>query len=129
MKLYNYDGTVDVIVDIVGYYRGTGTAHVVTVAPTGGDFALLSEALAAITDSSALSPYVVQIAPGTYTETSPVELKDYVDVRGSGRLATRIVCACAGSSLPTAGTTLYAAGDTHSVVSDLTIENSGGLLA
>ena len=73
-------------------------ARVIWVADDGtGDFALLSAALASITDASATKPYVIKIAPGVYTETATVALKDYVDVEGSGQGVTTIECACSSN--------------------------------
>ncbi|NND74364.1 MAG: hypothetical protein HKN44_05105, partial [Ilumatobacter sp.] len=71
-------------------------AQVVVVATSGGDFASLSAALASIDDNSAATPYVIRIAPGTYTETGPVFLADHVDIEGAGRDRTVLECACAG---------------------------------
>jgi pectin methylesterase-like acyl-CoA thioesterase len=74
-------------------------ARVVWVAESGDNtYPLLSEALAAIDDASSLTPYVIKIAPGTYTETSPFALKTYVDVEGSGQGTTAIKCACSNAS-------------------------------
>ena len=75
-------------------------ARVVWVADDGtGDYLLLSEALAAITAPLPRSkPYVIKIAPGIYTETTPVVLKDYVDVEGSGQDITTINCACSSTN-------------------------------
>jgi pectin methylesterase-like acyl-CoA thioesterase len=56
-----------------------------------------SATLAAITDNSATSRYLV-VAPGTYTETATVTLKDYVDIVGSGQGVTTISCACGGGA-------------------------------
>ena len=90
-----------------------------------GDFLLLSTALASITDASASNPYVVRIAPGVYTETSPVALKTYVDVEGSGQGVTTITCECGeGSNDATAAT--VSAGDIAAEIRHLTIENTGG---
>ena len=97
--------------------------RVVWVADDGtGDFTSLSAALDSITDASVSMPYVVRIAPGTYTETSTVELKSYVDVEGSGEGVTTITCACA-SSFPRA---TVSAGNIVAEIRQLTIENTGG---
>ncbi len=46
-------------------------ARVIWVAESGGDFTSLSEAMASIPDdNTAATPYVIKIAPGTYTENS-----------------------------------------------------------
>ena len=103
--------------------------RVVWVADDGtGDFTSLSAALESITDASVSNPYVVRIAPGTYTETSTVELKAYVDVEGSGEGVTTITCACAtaGDGAPDASTATVLAGDIVAEIRHLTIENTGG---
>ncbi len=51
--------------------------------------------MASIPDNNtAATPYVIKIAPGTYTETANVAMKNYVDVEGSGQDITTINCAC-----------------------------------
>ncbi len=104
---------------------GVDPARVVWVA-TGGDntFPSLSAALATITDNSASTPYVVKIAPGVYTETAPVALKDFVDVEGSGQGVTTLSCACGVNSFPPVGT--VTAGDITAQVRHLTVINTGG---
>ena len=111
----------DIVVDIYGYYiagsGGTGTpgqdgrrpdgadgqdavspARVIWVAESGGDFTSLSEAMASIPDdNTAATPYVIKIAPGTYTENSNVAMKNFVDVEGSGQDITTINCACSST--------------------------------
>jgi hypothetical protein len=100
--------------------------RVVWVADDGtGDFLLLSQALASIVDASVSNPYVVRIAPGVYTETSPVALKTYVDVEGSGQGVTAITCACASGSYGASSATV-SAGDIVAEIRHLTINNTGG---
>ena len=100
--------------------------RVVWVADDGtGDFLLLSTALASISDASASNPYVVRIAPGEYTETSPVALKTYVDVEGSGQGVTTITCACGGADYDASSATV-SAGDIAAEIRHLTINNTGG---
>lgn len=100
-------------------------ARVVWVADDGtGDFTLLSAALASITDASATNPYVIRIAPGIYSETSPVALKDYVDVEGSGQNTTTITCDC-GSSSEDATAATVSADNINAEIRNFTIENEG----
>jgi hypothetical protein len=100
--------------------------RVVWVADDGtGDFLLLSQALASIVDASVSNPYVVRIAPGVYTETSPVALKTYVDVEGSGQGVTAITCECASGSYDASSATV-SAGDIVAEIRHLTINNTGG---
>jgi hypothetical protein len=147
MGLYNLAGTVDVLVDIVGFYElgsggtpgppgedgedgdpGPRPAHVVWVAASGGDFTSLGEALASITDNSFSNRYVIKIAPGVYPETQAVELKDYVDIEGSGQDVTTITCACGSNALDGTSPTLRVVGKPHlrTEVRDLTVTNTGG---
>jgi hypothetical protein len=132
---------VDIIVDVVGYTTNTGLldlvnrvtaletaspARVVWVADDNtGDYALLSTALAAITDATSSNPYVIKIAPGIYTETASVVLKDYVDVEGSGQDITTINCACAKASNTALSATVSATAITAEI-RHLTINNTGG---
>ena len=114
----NLDGSIDCAV------LPAAPARVVWVA-TGGDntFPSLSAALASITDNSAATPYVIKIAPGTYTETGPVAMKDFVDIEGSGERVTRLTCACGSSTAPGGFIT---AGNITTEIRYLTITNTGG---
>jgi len=99
--------------------------RVIWVADDGtGDYELLSAALASITDASATKPYVIKIAPGTYTETATVVLKDYVDVEGSGQGITTIECACSDTGYNTAA--VVSATAINAEIRQLTISNTGG---
>jgi hypothetical protein len=99
-------------------------ARVVWVADDGtGDYLLLSEALAAIT-ATAAKPYVIKIAPGTYTETTPVVLKNHVDVEGSGQDITTINCACSSNNFD-AFTAVMSATAITAEIRHLTISNTG----
>ena len=75
-------------------------ARVIWVADDGtGDFTSLSAALASITDNSITNPYLIRIAPGTYTETETIQALDFVDIEGSGRYTTTLTCACEGGTV------------------------------
>ena len=140
----------DIVVDIYGYYiassGGTGgqgpagpkgdtgdagkdavsPARVIWVAESGGDFTSLSEALDSIPDNNtAATPYVIKIAPGTYTETTNVAMKNYVDVEGSGQGITTINCACSSTSFSASGAVISATGVTAEI-RHLAINNTGG---
>lgn len=142
----------DIIVDVYGYYttssNGTGTpgqdgtdgqdgadgadgqdaespARVIWVADDGtGDFLKLSTALDSITDNTATKPYVIKIAPGVYTETETVTMKNYVDVEGSGQGITTINCACSDDALDSAA--VVSAGAITAEIRHLNINNTGG---
>ena len=84
--------------------------------------------MASIPDNNtAATPYVIKIAPGTYTETSNVAMKNYVDVEGSGQGITTITCAlCSGSDSDdsVSGSTI-SIGEVNTEIRQITIENTG----
>ena len=108
---------------------GPRPGGVVWVAKSGGDFTSVKAALASIKDNSAAHRYVVKVAPGTYNETGGIDLKNYVDIEGSGQDVTTITCACGGLASPAFGgssATLRAKGpNLHSEVRQLTVANTG----
>ena len=134
------------LLDLVNRVAALETADVGTESPAGviwvaadgtGDYLLLSDALAAIggqdetRSGGALAaappaaPYVIKIAPGTYTEPTPVVLKDYVDVEGSGQGITIINCDCSSNVLGWPSAVLSADAITAEI-RHLTINNTGG---
>ena len=136
-------GTVNIVIDIVGYTTNTGLidlvnrvttlensaespARVIWVADDDtGDFESLLAALASITDATATKPYVIKIAPGVYTETANVAMKNYVDVEGSGQNTTTINCACS-SNIEDASAAVISATAITAEIRQLTINNTGG---
>jgi hypothetical protein len=122
----------------VGAYTATGDelgpdclspaepAQVIWVATSGGDYTLLSEALAAIgTDlpaATSTEPYVIKIAPGVYDELSEVALKSFVDVEGSGEDVTIITCDCDGT---TEGAATVSVDGITAQLRNLTVVNAG----
>ncbi len=109
---------------------GYDLANVVWVATSGGDFTSLSAALASITDSSETNPYVIKIAPGIYTETAQVVLKNYVDVEGSGQDVTTITCECGVNGQGSTGAATLLAGEPGvdnitAEIRHLTVKNTG----
>jgi hypothetical protein len=106
--------------------KAAAPARVLWVATSGTNtFPSLSAALASITDNSDSKPYVIKIAPGIYTETKPVELKDYVDVEGSGQDTTTITCACGSSGPSAAAVATVSADDITAEIPHLTDANTG----
>lgn len=80
----------DVIVDILGYFSPPSGGYVVSVAPSGAQYTSIQSAIdAASLLANSNQPYLVKVAPGTYTEQ--VILRDYVDVEGAGFGATVIL--------------------------------------
>ena len=101
-------------------------AQVVWVAKSGDNtFQKLSLALASIADAGELKPYVIRIAPGIYIETSPVALKSFVDVEGSGQGTTTIECACSSDDWDASAAVMSATAITAEI-RHLTINNTGG---
>lgn len=90
------------------------------VGTEGENGVALLDALAGITDASAGKPYLLKIEPGVYNlDTSPLTMKPFVDIEGSGELATRITRA--------SGSTLVGADNAE--LRFLTVENTGGTFA
>jgi pectin methylesterase-like acyl-CoA thioesterase len=107
-------------------------AGVIWVAKSGGQFTSLSAALASITNNGPEQRYVIKVAPGTYTETASVVLKNYVDVEGSGQGVTTITCACGSNTAPvfsTSSAVLRVTGPgLHVSVRGFTVNNTGSNL-
>ncbi|MCB0046861.1 MAG: hypothetical protein KDD92_15660 [Caldilineaceae bacterium] len=75
-----------------------GYEHVIVVAKSGGDYTSVADALNSIAGPSSSSRYLVYVAPGTYTESNLVEVKEYVHLQGAGPNITSIVSARSDSS-------------------------------
>ena len=97
--------------------------NVVTVSPVKGKFTDPVAAVASITDASATNPYLVVIGPGVYTVTSPIVMKPYVDIAGSGENVTKITGAISTTAAETSAIIL---GSDNAALSSLTVENTGG---
>jgi hypothetical protein len=72
----------------------------------------------------------VKVAPGTYDEPGGIDLKNYVDLEGSGQDTTTITCACGGATSPAsqsgASATVRADGaGLHSELRQITVVNTG----
>ena len=101
-------------------YKRTVVVSPVGTATENGT-ALLN-ALAGITDASATNPYLLKIEPGIYdVGSTAVQMKQYVDIEGSGELSTRIEGL--GSSDSATGTVK---GANNAELRFLTVENTGG---
>lgn len=59
--------------------------------PGAGEFSSINAALATITTNSMSNPYLIVVGPGVFTET-PISMKQFVYIRGSGDQVTNIVC-------------------------------------
>lgn len=68
--------------------------------PGHKDFSSITSALASITDASSSKRYVINVAPGIYSENNPITLKSYVHIVGQGGpRATQILAANANQDL------------------------------
>jgi hypothetical protein len=97
--------------------------NIVTVAKAYGNFTDPVVAVNSITDASATNPYLVLIAPGTYTLTTSLVMKPYVDISGSGENVTKLTGAISSA---TAETSMTVKGANHTTLSNLSISNTGG---
>ena len=61
------------------------TYRSMVVSSEGGDFKNLSDAIDSIVDNSEYRRYVIIVKSGIYNETAQIELKEYVNIIGSGR--------------------------------------------
>lgn len=98
--------------------------NVVTVARSKGDFTNIQSAIDSISDASSSNPYLIYIGPGLYPiGASPITMKEFVSITGSGEGITIISGAKSGTL----------AGDDHGLVnaasntslSNLTVQNFG----
>ncbi len=72
----------------------SAAANTVTVGPVGSDVAnglALINALAGIFDNGPSNPYVLKIEPGNYQLSESLQMKNDVDIEGSGIGVTRII--------------------------------------
>ena len=97
--------------------------NVVTVAKSGGQYTDVRTAIDSIADAGADNPYLVYIGPGVYTVTSPIQLKAYVTVMGSGREATLLKGALSTNMNTTSAVIL---GADNASLAQLSVENTGG---
>ena len=63
--------------------------NVIVVAKSGGDFTTITDALASLPVPNT-TPTVIEVKPGTYAEINPIQMKDFVHLRGSGTDVTTI---------------------------------------
>jgi hypothetical protein len=63
--------------------------NVVNVSSSNAPYTSINAALSSITTNSVSNPYIIQVGPGNYTETT-ITMKPYVDIVGSGFNQTTI---------------------------------------
>ena len=98
--------------------------NVITVSLSGGDFTDPVAAVNSITAASDTNRFLVLIGPGEYTLTTPLVMKPYVDIRGSGIRTTTLQGAISSPTVDS--TSAIVVGASYTRLSDLTIHNSGG---
>lgn len=103
---------------------GKPLQNVVTVAKAGGKFTDPAAAMSSITDASATNPYLILIGPGQYTLTSPLVMKPFVDVSGSGETVTWLIGAISSASINE--TSAIVKGANNTTLSNLSVSNTGG---
>jgi len=96
--------------------RPPGTINVAT---SGADFTSIQAAIDSISDASSTNKYLIQVAPGVYSET--VTMKPGVHLQGAGRELTEITSIAPASTSPTA--TLILASDV--TIRDLSVTALG----
>jgi len=116
-------------ISVVGYY--SKAVQTVYVHPLPGDHTAsgtrLLNALAGITNASATKRYVIKVEPGIYDVGSTVlEMKPYVDIKGSGQDATVIK---GFGSFDPALTTAVIKGASPAELRDLQVHCDGSLYA
>jgi len=98
------------------------SANTVVVSKHGGDFKDIVLALASITDANKSNPYLIKIAEGEYEISSPLQMKEYVDIVGSGTNKTILSRETGGSTNSLAA---VINGSSNSTLSHFSIVNSG----
>ncbi|TFH35309.1 MAG: hypothetical protein E4G99_07585 [Anaerolineales bacterium] len=98
---------------------GVDYQNVIIGAKSGGEYTSVQAAIDSIADASASNRYLIWVAPGVYSEA--VMMKQFVDIQGSGELATKITAS--GSTTHTIATVL---GADDAELRFLTVENTGG---
>jgi hypothetical protein len=101
-------------------------ARTVVVGPVGTaaqNGAVLLGAMSSITNASETNRFLLKVEPGLYELGAiPLQMKPFVDIEGSGELATRITAV--GGVDEAEGSTLHGADDSE--LRFLTVENTGG---
>ena len=94
--------------------------HVILVAKKRGDFTDIKAAMDSITDANETNRYLVYVGPGVYTVTTPIQLKPWVTLKGSGENATLLKSAVSSS------VNTIIIGSDNAAITELSIENLGG---
>lgn len=100
-------------------------ANVITVSTKNGDFTDPIAAMASINNASIDNPYLVIIGPGTYTLGSPLIIKAYVSVTGSGRNVTTLEAGYGAAARPDSAVVATAPLSRGNALTALTINQYG----
>ena len=98
--------------------------NIVTVAKANGDFSDPVAAVSSINDASVNNPYLIIIAPGEYTLTEGINMKEFVSITGSGENVTVLKGAISSENLGIASAIVQLS--SNATLSNLTIKNTGG---
>jgi hypothetical protein len=107
----------------------TDIGTIIIVSPKAGDTPVtagtaLLNTLDAIEDNSATNPYLIKVGPGIYDiGVTSLQMKEYVDIEGSGEKTTKITGAVINSGFPPTNGTVN--GASHAELRFLTVENTG----
>jgi len=93
-----------------------------TVAATGADYSTIQAAINSITDASASKPYILEIAPGVYTEN--LTLKNYVHFKGIGTGTEVVIFGTSGTLVTTPSTSFRA----ENILFQMTPTASGAIM-
>lgn len=96
--------------------------NIITVAKENGDFTDPVEAVNSIGDASSDNPYLVIIAPGTYTLTQTLAMKNWVSIVGSGRTTTFLTGAISAGAMENSALVSCAS---NTNFSNMVISNTG----
>jgi hypothetical protein len=98
--------------------------NVITVAKANGKFTDPVAAVNSIADASESNPYLIVIGPGVYSMSQNLQMKEYVDIVGSGENVTKMRGAI--STVDHNSTSAVISGANNCALSSLTVENMGG---
>jgi pectin methylesterase-like acyl-CoA thioesterase len=97
--------------------------NIVTVAKSGAQFRDIQQAINSINDANDLNPYVVYVASGIYNVDTPIEMKPYVSLLGSGKKSTIIDAGVSSSQQDGNASAVVSASNVS--ISNLSVYNYG----
>lgn len=116
------------IVAVPCFASSEGYAQQVVVAKSGGNYADPVAAVNSITDASPSKMYLVKVMPGIYDlGTNPLQMKQYVDIEGSGGDNTVITSKVPNTLAPCIAATVQMISD--SKISKIQVKNTYGTSA